>query len=859
MFEHGITAVRVDFHLHTNRDKEFKYNGEPNEYIGSYIAALKEKQIQVGVITNHNKFDLEEYKNLRKKARKENILLLPGVELSVNQGYNGVHTLIVFEPEGWIGGGSDRINSFLNAAFLNIDNRENENTRCRYSLEDTISTLNSFEKDYFIIFAHVDQRSGLLEECGGGMLESLSRIPGFHERVLALQKIRDYERAGNLRQWIGRIPPNVEGSDPKSIGEIGKGRESWLRLGALNFEAVKYALQDHENRILSKTPEIAHGNILSAEFIGGKLGGVRLDFSDRLNTMIGIRGSGKSTILEVIRYALTLDAKEDKPYKENLIKEAIGSGGKVVLTVRDQHGKVYTISRIFDQIPQVFDSAGVLVDLRAISVLRNPLYFGQKDLSGSSNYEFELLKRLVGNRIENIDDQLKEANDAVQSAVEEHLAAIEALEQSRETEGLLHEAEHKMKIFQESGIESKLSQQTGCDNDKTALEDIRKQTASALKSIKNAVAKFDAGKLHLNDHISEFNPDIIEQANEVLRQMHTSADLMRGNIGGMEALLKRFDQVAHSLSERIQSHQEEFAEVRRSLQAESLDPDAYLNLSSQIAELEKKLSGQREMAAGLEASRQKLRRALDQRTGILMKVNGAYSEETDKINSRQKELQISITFQGNREGFKEHMKKNLRGSTVSDIQYGQISEKLADYAAMLEDIFLNNGELLRSVLNASAYHNLCMFLTRRYEALLDYYTEDRVQIEYHGKALSRHSIGQRASALILFLLSQTDSDLLIIDQPEDDLDNKVIYEELIRTLNGRKSDLQFIFATHNANIPVLGDSEKVIVAEYTQEAICVSQGNIDDPDTRLQIINIMEGGKKAFNRRKSIYANWHSC
>ena len=91
------------------------------------------------------------------------------------------------------------------------------------------------------------------------------------------------------------------------------------------------------------------------------------------------------------------------------------------------------------------------------------------------------------------------------------------------------------------------------------------------------------------------------------------------------------------------------------------------------------------------------------------------------------------------------------------------------------------------------------------------------------------------------------------------MDNKVIYEELIRTLNGRKSDLQFIFATHNANIPVLGDSEKVIVAEYTHEAICVSQGNIDAPDTRLQIINIMEGGKKAFDRRKSIYANWHSC
>jgi chromosome segregation protein len=99
-FAHGSAWVRADFHLHTKADKEFKYDGDENAFVGAYIGALKKAGIGLAAITNHNKFDADEFKALRKRARKDGMGLLPGVELSVNDGSNGVHTLIVFSENG---------------------------------------------------------------------------------------------------------------------------------------------------------------------------------------------------------------------------------------------------------------------------------------------------------------------------------------------------------------------------------------------------------------------------------------------------------------------------------------------------------------------------------------------------------------------------------------------------------------------------------------------------------------------------------------------------------------------------------------------------------------------------------------
>ena len=109
----------------------------------------------------------------------------------------------------------------------------------------------------------------------------------------------------------------------------------------------------------------------------------------------------------------------------------------------------------------------------------------------------------------------------------------------------------------------------------------------------------------------------------------------------------------------------------------------------------------------------------------------------------------------------------------------------------------------------------------------------------------------------MFILTQHDSDVIIVDQPEDDLDNQVIYEELIQTIKKEKEDMQFIFATHNANIPVLGDAERVITVQHNDdESIKLKCGTIDSEETHSDIVNIMEGGTEAFKKRNEIYCAW---
>src|SRR5690606_12649378 len=124
------------------------YDGDESSFVTNYVSALKEANIQVGVITNHNKFDRDEFKALRKEAQSEGIYLLPGVELSIKDGRNGIHTLVVFH-EKWIDNreSHDHINAFINLTFASQTNIDNSNARSNHDLNETIRELDKFRKD----------------------------------------------------------------------------------------------------------------------------------------------------------------------------------------------------------------------------------------------------------------------------------------------------------------------------------------------------------------------------------------------------------------------------------------------------------------------------------------------------------------------------------------------------------------------------------------------------------------------------------------------------------------------------------------------------------------------------------------
>jgi hypothetical protein len=137
--------------------------------------------------------------------------------------------------------------------------------------------------------------------------------------------------------------------------------------------------------------------------------------------------------------------------------------------------------------------------------------------------------------------------------------------------------------------------------------------------------------------------------------------------------------------------------------------------------------------------------------------------------------------------------------------------------------------------------------------------EDRVSIELnvatagqpHFKDAADLSQGQKCTALLPLLLSRRDTPLLI-DQPEDNLDNHFIYETVVDAVRRLRGVRQMIFITHNANIPVLGEADLVVVMNSDGKKGYVEKvGSLDD--CRDEIIDLLEGGKKAFEARSQRY------
>ena len=294
-FAHGTRWLRADFHLHTKADKEFKYSGRDNEFAAAYIDGLKKVGVGVGIITNHNKFDADEFKALRKRARADGIGLFPGVELSVADGANGVHTLIVFSDE-WLADGHDYINQFLNVAFTGKtpEQYEHENGRTNDDLLTTLKKLEGYNRDFFIVFAHVEAPSGLWHELDGGRMQELAASALLQKYCLGFQKVRTHDKHDakcrvKVKQWWGtHYPAELEGSDPKSIAELGRGEPCYLKIGQFSFDAIKYALNDFAFRLALSVPKANHSHIDAVRFDGGLFSGVRVPFSPHLNCLIGI-------------------------------------------------------------------------------------------------------------------------------------------------------------------------------------------------------------------------------------------------------------------------------------------------------------------------------------------------------------------------------------------------------------------------------------------------------------------------------------------------------------------------------------------------------------------------------------------
>ena len=836
MFKNGNNWIRIDLHLHTISDSEFKYSGSSFEK--DYISALDKAGIKIAAITNHNKFEKEEFLRLSKLAKEKNIWLLPGVELEVKDGKRGLHTLFIFDEKD-----IDFIESFIHNNYNKYDDEKNKN------LGDVIKFVEERKKEYILILAHVENNKGFFKELSPANYHSWIKQDYFRNKILALQdankssveKFENEIRKIKKGEYKNSLPAYVSFIDAKSIDDIvNKDRKTYVKLGEFNFEALRFAFLNHFIRISLEKKDIIYPRILSLK-IDGEFVNNTLYFNNSLNTLIGVRGSGKSTIIELLRWGLGLSPLKhsDDKYKDALIKNALGSAGEVEIEIVAQNGEKYLIKRnIIDFKPRIYNSdEKININL---DELFKVFYFGQKDLSmivKDNAYRLNFFDEFIDLK------ELKEKEEKILNELKNELIKLKNLEIStsiEEIESKINAIVEKLKLYKDLKVSDLLQEQKEFNRDKEIYKHIKNAILEIKKELENLFS------LHKEsfDSLSEYDYKFLKNFKSKFLNLKEKYFLKQ------KEMLQIINEFFISLNEEekiIENNQENFSKKLSNLKEKLGDVDTkeFLNMNRELEKLKiikKDTENKQKLLADL---KNKIDNLIERLLYIRKEIFKKRESFANEINKDLSFLKVKFDFISDVDDYIEFLINIFKGHNIRKQKIEEIARKYKTGYELVNNY--NDDDKIRNIIK------------EKFNEILPFIPKDRVIIEYKVnldyKELEKLSLGQRAATILALLLYNAKYPI-IIDQPEDDIDNSTIYEGIIKNLLSKKDENQFIFATHNSNIVVLGDSDEVFVCKNENEKLSLTTGSIDKKEIQKEIINIMEGGKEAFMRRKDIYKVW---
>jgi ATPase subunit of ABC transporter with duplicated ATPase domains len=209
---------------------------------------------------------------------------------------------------------------------------------------------------------------------------------------------------------------------------------------------------------------------------------------------------------------------------------------------------------------------------------------------------------------------------------------------------------------------------------------------------------------------------------------------------------------------------------------------------------------------------------------------------------------------------KEDKDKNRASGMLADVISTKdpqfIPDRLVELKLALEEMNAkkHDGMILNTKLRAELVRRIEGLSYEAFDELSCWFPEDEVNLEYRPKKGLKYqkihaaSAGQKTAAMLSFLLIHGDEPLLL-DQPEDDLDNAIVSELVVEQLRKNKSHRQLLVVTHNANIVVNADADLVITMEFNGQIDSTSAGGLQETAVRKDICRVMEGGEEAFRQR----------
>ena len=609
---------------------------------------------------------------------------------------------------------------------------------------------------------------------------------------------------------------------------------------------------------------------------GGFLIGLDLIFLGTLIVIIGGRGSGKSTILELIRFALNKwPGREGDPLRkriDSLIEKNL-DGGRVELEFETKNGRIYTISRAAGEEPVLLDEdRKPLAANPAASQLFQADIYSQNELetiAETPHYQLDLLDKFEREALQALGRQI---NETVRQLDANAAATLPLITKKNEIEGELLELD---------GIQERLKGLAGHAGGRSeeierahVQKTLRDREVRSLDSAEEALQEFagdlrgllgtcdvDAKTLFLGDLRSAPNKAILSDLFSELRTGIKSA----------ESALKKAGETVRQLSEAVRS-------AKRNLHSRQLEQEIEFRKlmeknqqdQAQAAErtkLERRYSDLLFKRSRLSDVKAEIARLAEQRIHLLDRL---MAERQKRFTIRDgiaknlnehllPEVRVTFTQSADTEAFRKWLENNLRNAGIYNIVVAGVLCETLEPRQLAGFVRQNDakGMSVEGGINphraTSVIRALCTPEKLMELEVIEKGDLPRIELNDNGtyKSSDNLSTGQKCTVILPILLFRSE-DPIFVDQPEDNLDNSYIYVSVVPVLLQAKLSRQMVFITHNANIPVNGEADCIVVMESDGHTARVKKmGTIDE--CLEDILKLLEGSEEAFLRRGDHY------
>lgn len=616
--------------------------------------------------------------------------------------------------------------------------------------------------------------------------------------------------------------------------------------------------------------------IRRVSFSGGFLDGLAIDLAPGLNCIIGGRGSGKTTALEAVRFALDRmpdPAKAKERYKQidSLLEANLGA---VRVELETPDGSRYVVERRRDEAPAVTDASGQRLTL---NLARDPILgidvHSQNEIesiAASSYLQLRLIDSGAATELRVVEDELEGVERELFTKAEQVCRSRRAVADLTQETRDMPEVLARLSELEVQGSDERAERLRHVQAQKTLRERLQRHLERVREVQESVLARLRAADEELRGELAplllEPPPDVPDQDLEERARAAGSAGLAgaRRCLGAaMEELSRARDQVGKEAGELALRHEAQERVYEQALAACQADPGR----ARERARLALRKEQLEQRCKALVAEERALVEALERRKALRARL-GDLRDRRLTLRSRSAArldaalsptIRVRVEPQGNAGEYAELLRAALKGSgmrggTLADL----VVERGVPPTELLRMVEADDPQALMRRLKIDGERASRILLLLREDrpacALETVELHDLPLIELQDgkthKPAASLSTGQRCTAILPLLLLESERPLLV-DQPEDNLDNSFV-TTLVSSVRSVAERRQLLFVTHNPNLPVLGEAQQVVVlASSDGTASLLAQGDVDG--TRRHIENVLEGGPEAFRLRMKRY------